>query len=197
MKETLAGPASFEEMLQKSRFLARAWPITSVAAAHEQIALCTLEDASHHCWAYRFGDQYRWADAGEPSGSAGRPILQAIDGQAVSQCLVVVTRWFGGIKLGVGGLVRAYGGCAAECLRLSVRRPLVDLCRIRIEVSFAHESLLRQALSDLHGQIVEDQYGDDGFACVVELPAVNQPALMLRLTDATRGRARMQTLGAT
>ncbi len=81
--------------------------------------------ATHNCWAYRIGQDYRFNDDGEPGGTAGRPILQAIEGQGVDRVVVVVTRWYGGIKLGAGGLARAYGGTAAECLRLAERTPLV------------------------------------------------------------------------
>jgi putative IMPACT (imprinted ancient) family translation regulator len=70
---------------------------------------------------------YRSSDDGEPAGTAGRPILAAIDGQGFDRVMVVVTRWFGGIKLGAGGLVRAYGGAAAECLRTAPRVPLVGM----------------------------------------------------------------------
>ena len=89
---------------------------------------CEIGDpqATHNCWAYRIGQQYRFSDDGEPGGTAGRPILQAIEGQGFDQVVVVVTRWYGGIKLGAGGLARAYGGCAAECLRLADRVPIVE-----------------------------------------------------------------------
>ena len=93
--------------------------------------------ATHNCWAYRIGSEYRFSDDGEPAGTAGRPILAAIDGQGCDQVVVVVTRWYGGIKLGAGGLVRAYGGCAAECLRAAPnagrwsRMPSVEL-RLRL-----------------------------------------------------------------
>src|SRR3546814_18000784 len=82
----------------------------------------SVPDATHNCWAWRIGDDYRSNDDGEPAGTAGRPILAAIDGQGMDRVVVVVTRWFGGIKLGAGGLVRAYGGTAAECLRRAVGR---------------------------------------------------------------------------
>ncbi|MFC6616804.1 IMPACT family protein [Deinococcus radiophilus] len=74
-------------------------------------------DATHHCWAYRIGELYRFNDDGEPGGTAGAPILRAIEGQGVQHVMVIVVRYYGGVKLGTGGLVRAYGGAAAECLR--------------------------------------------------------------------------------
>ena len=74
-------------------------------------------EATHNCWAYKIGQEYRFNDDGEPGGTAGRPILQAIEGQGMDRVAVLVVRWFGGVKLGAGGLVRAYGGCAANCGR--------------------------------------------------------------------------------
>src|SRR5690606_2732749 len=97
-------------------------------------------DASHHCWAYRIGNEYRYSDDGEPGGTAGRPILQAIDGQGYDRVVVLVVRWFGGIKLGTGGLIRAYGGCAANCLRAGTRIEWVPRARVRCRCTHAERS---------------------------------------------------------
>lgn len=134
---TLAREATLRQDVRKSRFVARASPVESVDAALAFIANVAVSDATHNCWAYRIGADYRFNDDGEPGGSAGRPILLAIDGQAMDQVVVVVTRWYGGIKLGVGGLARAYGGCAAECLRLAERRALVTRVRVQVHCDFA------------------------------------------------------------
>ena len=104
---TLAGPATFELEAKRSRFLARAAPVESPEAALAFLHEVADPQATHNCWAYRIGADYRSSDDGEPGGSAGRPILAAIEGQGVDQVMVVVTRWYGGIKLGAGGLVRA------------------------------------------------------------------------------------------
>ena len=107
MTDTLAGPADFLLEVKHSRFLAQAGPVDSAEAAHAFMATVADPTATHNCWAWRVGDQYRSSDDGEPAGTAGRPILAAIDGQGYDRVAVVVTRWFGGIKLGAGGLVRA------------------------------------------------------------------------------------------
>ncbi len=90
------------------------------AAAQERLVTLARRhpDASHHCWAWRLGNppRERSSDAGEPAGTAGAPILRALRGAGVSDVLAVVTRWFGGTKLGKGGLARAYGGVAREAL---------------------------------------------------------------------------------
>ena len=112
MLDTLAAPASHALEIKHSRFLAQACPINSAAEALAFFDAVSTPDATHNCWAYRYGNEYRSSDDGEPAGTAGRPILAAIDGQGYDRVAVVVTRWYGGIKLGAGGLVRAYGGTA-------------------------------------------------------------------------------------
>ncbi len=189
MTATLAAAAQFEEYIHKSRFLARAWPIDSVDSALAHVADCEREEASHHCWAYRHGQLYRFHDANEPAGTAGRPILQAIDGQGLDRVVVVVTRWFGGIKLGAGGLVRAYGGAAAECLRLAQRRELVTLQRIAVAAAFAFENPLRQIAHECGGHIFDERYDANGFACSIQLPASASERCAQRLRDASRGQA--------
>ena len=93
--QTLAAPARLEQVIRHSRFLAEAEPVEQLARLDEQLARLCASEASHHCWAWRYGDSYRSFDDGEPGGTAGRPILAAIDGQGLDRVLVVVTRWFG------------------------------------------------------------------------------------------------------
>lgn len=102
-----------------SRFLASVGPAHTEAQAAAFVSEVEAEyrDATHHCWAWRLHDgRFRSSDAGEPGGSAGRPILAQIEGRGLSDVVVVVSRWFGGTKLGVGGLIRAYGGAAGMAL---------------------------------------------------------------------------------
>ena len=113
MTDTLAGRASHLLEVKHSRFLAQAAPVATPDDALAFLREIAVPDATHNCWAYRIGGEYRSSDDGEPAGTAGRPILAAIDGQGFDRVMVVVTRWYGGIKLGAGGLVRAYGGAAA------------------------------------------------------------------------------------
>ena len=113
---TLSGLATSRQEIKKSRFIAAAGPVADEAAAKAFIAAHSDPTANHNCWAWRCGQNYRFNDDGEPSGTAGKPILAALDGQALDGVAVVVTRWFGGVLLGSGGLIRAYGGTAALCL---------------------------------------------------------------------------------
>ena len=127
-----AGVASAERREKGSRFLAELMPIDGEASAREGLRGVERRypDATHHCWAWRSGwpPHERSSDAGEPSGTAGAPILRVLRGAGVSDALMSVSRWFGGVKLGRGGLARAYAASASACLaaaRLVERRPTV------------------------------------------------------------------------
>jgi len=194
--EALTAEASLQQDVRKSRFLARAAPVESVDAAIAFFARVREADATHNCWAYRIGASYRFNDDGEPGGTAGRPILQAIDGQALDRVAVVVARWFGGIKLGAGGLVRAYGGTAAECLRLAPKTPLVERTTVVVRLDFAAAGALRARLAD-HDATKRGEHTDaDGVELTIELPAARVDALAQLVRDLTRGRGRLQPVVA-
>lgn len=192
---TLTAPAAHVIEVKHSRFLAQALAVDSADAA--QAALAALSDpaATHNCWAWRVGDQYRSSDDGEPAGTAGRPILAAIDGQGCDQVLVVVTRWYGGIKLGAGGLVRAYGGAAAECLRRADKRPLIAYAELEFACPFAHLGDAHAALNAVGASKSAESFDADGVTLRVRLPADRVDDLKTRLRDATRDRVRFAALG--
>ncbi|HEU4665302.1 MAG TPA: YigZ family protein [Dokdonella sp.] len=185
---TLRGETTLQQDIKKSRFLARAAPVDTPEAAAAFIARAGDAAATHNCWAWRVGANYRFSDDGEPGGSAGKPILVAIDGQALDRVAVVVTRWYGGIKLGVGGLMRAYGGCAAECLRRAERQPIVDLRRVRIRCDYASLPVLHARLRDFGAAKRAEHADGDGMEIDVELPAERMDALTAWVRDLTRGR---------
>lgn len=188
---TLAGESSLQQDVRKSRFLARAAPVETVEAALAFVVHVRDADATHNCWAYRIGTSYRFNDDGEPSGTAGRPILQAIDGQGLDRVAVVVARWFGGIKLGAGGLVRAYGGAAAECLRLAPKLPLVDRAAVVVRCDFAAAGVLRARLVD-YGATKRDERADaEAVELAIDLPASRVDAFSRFVRDLTRGRGRV------
>jgi uncharacterized YigZ family protein len=193
--DTLAAPAQHAIEVRHSRFLANAAPIVSAAEATSFLREVAVPDATHNCWAWRLGGEYRSSDDGEPAGTAGRPILAAIDGQGYDRVAVVVTRWYGGIKLGAGGLVRAYGGAAAECLRQAPRLPLVDTVTLAVHVAFEDVSLLHHLLPAFSAAKQSESFDAEGARIVVELPADQAGALKTRLRDATRDRARFDDEG--
>jgi len=187
---TLAAPARSESIVRKSRFLAQAIALDDPERAPAFLESVRESDATHNCWAYRIGDAYRSSDDGEPSGTAGRPILAAIDGQHCDRVMVVVARWFGGIKLGAGGLVRAYGGAASECLRNAVKAPLVELARIAIACGFEHVGAVHQLIAQFGAAKNAETFTGDGLHFDLELPRDRLPALQNALRDATRGQVR-------
>lgn len=193
MTDTLAAPATHALEVRHSRFLAHAAPVDAPAAAMAFIARASEPEATHNCWAWRIGQEYRSSDDGEPAGTGGRPILAAIDGQGCDRVAVVVTRWYGGIKLGAGGLVRAYGGTAAECLRLAERRLLVAMAALELACAFEDLGAVHVALTAHAAEKTGERFEADGAHLALSLPAARVEALQARLRDATRDRVRFTT----
>lgn len=192
---TLATAATHAIEVRHSRFIAHAVPVANVDDALHALADVSAADATHNCWAWRIGGEYRSNDDGEPAGTAGRPILAAIDGQGIDEVIVVVTRWFGGIKLGAGGLVRAYGGAAAECLRRAERRPLVAISEVVLHVPFEDLGTAHAALVAVSAEKTAETFDACGARLALRLPSDNVDALKLRLRDATRNRVRFDDNG--
>jgi uncharacterized YigZ family protein len=190
--QTLAGPATFELEAKRSRFLARAAPVESPEAALAFLHEVSDPQATHNCWAYRIGADYRSSDDGEPGGSAGRPILAAIEGQGVDQVMVVVTRWYGGTNLGVGGLVRAYGGAAAECLRTAARRELVPWVGAELACGFELANAVHGLLAEFGGEKLDETFDEAGLRLRVRLPDYTIDPLARRLRDISRGAASLR-----
>lgn len=188
---TLTAATRFQEEVRKSRFLANAAPVETPEAALAFVAAVSDPGATHNCWAYRLGGQYRFSDDGEPGGTAGRPILQAIEGQACDGVVVVVTRWFGGIKLGTGGLVRAYGGCAAECLRLADKVLLVALRRGRVACDFADLARFKARLGEIGMLIEGETFTDTGAVLGVAMPLDGVAQAEQLVADLSRGRTQI------
>jgi len=191
MSHTLAAPASHAIEVKHSRFLAQAAPVDTPADALAFLESVARTPATHHCWAYRIGADYRSADDGEPAGTAGRPILAAIDGQGFDRVIVVVTRWYGGVKLGAGGLVRAYGGTAAECLRTAPRIELVDYRELVVHAGFEDTGALHAALAAHGAERIDEAFDAGGLRMRLRIRADRVEALSAHLRDATRNRARI------
>jgi len=193
-RSTLAASARLAREVRKSRFVANAANVSTPQAALAFIDDVADRSATHNCWAYRIGLDYRFNDDGEPGGTAGEPILQAIDGQGFDQIAVVVTRWFGGIKLGAGGLMRAYGGCAAECLRAAPKHELVEMTRVEFSLSFSAIPVLYSRLVEFAAEKIGETFGDDGVLLRLRLPTDRIEALSVLLADLSRGRANLRRL---
>lgn len=188
MPFTLAAPCEYREEIRKSRFIALAAPVDSPAAAQAFIAAHSDRAASHNCWAWKCGAQYRFSDDGEPGGTAGRPILAAIDGQDCDHVAVLVIRWYGGIQLGTGGLARAYGGSAAKCLQGGERIALVERRQAQCHVPFAELARIRARLAEWQVSIESETFDADGALLQLALPAGQLEAVSRQLADLSRGQ---------
>ncbi len=189
---TLATPARADLKVVDSRFIAEAFPVDSEEAAEAQIAAIRKREhkATHHCTAYRVGragDTFRYNDDGEPSGTAGPPILRQIDARELTNTLVVVTRYFGGTKLGTGGLVRAYGDAAAAVLEAARIVERVERVPVRIRFAYDDTTPARQTLRRFDAEIEDEAYSD-----VTELTVAvrrsEAEAFVRAFTDALGGR---------
>jgi uncharacterized YigZ family protein len=186
----LAGIETSEQEIKKSRFIAIAGPVADEHAAKAFIAVHSDATANHNCWAWRIGQAYRFTDAGEPSGTAGKPILQAIDGQALDHVAVVVIRWFGGILLGSGGLIRAYGGTAALCLRAAEKVEFVAEVTATLQCGFSDLALVKARLIARPGlRIAGETFGADGAELTLVLPEADAEDVARMVADITSGRS--------
>lgn len=186
---TLLAKAEHWLEVKQSRFLATGFPISTTEQAMGLLEIAKQQAATHHCWAYRIGSNYRFSDDGEPSGTAGRPILSAIDGQQLDAVMVIVTRWYGGINLGTGGLVRAYGGAAAECLRLAERQPLVQLVEAKLQCDFSLTGSVHQLLQQYQAEKLDEGFNERGWQLHFRIPSQYLAPITTKINDLSRGAA--------
>lgn len=189
---TLDQPVTFSQDIKKSRFIAFASPITGEEDAKTFLAENSDFAANHNCWAWRTGQVYRFSDDGEPSGTAGKPILQAIDGQELDNVAVLVVRWFGGILLGSGGLIRAYGGTAAACLRLGEKSPVIAYLTATLSCPFSDLALVKSRLSAIRNLKVDaEDFTATGADMRLSVPTEEAEKLGRLLSDLTSGRVNL------
>jgi len=184
---TLAGPSSIEIEIKRSRFIAHAGRVDSLAntlAFYESVADVS---ATHNCWAWRLDHLYRFNDDGEPGSTAGKPILSAIEGKGLDHAMVVVTRHFGGIKLGVGGLVRAYSGSAAKCIDQAGIIEIQPRVECSIHAGFNWTGQVYAALEACDAQKLAENFREDGIEIQVEIAKSLFEKLKSLLRDTTRG----------
>ena len=189
---TLTEPFTCELEVKRSRFIAKAAPVDSPEGALRYLEAVREPDATHNVWAYKIGQQYRFSDDGEPSGTAGRPVLSAIEGQGLDGVMVVVARYFGGVKLGAGGLVRVYSGAAAECLRLAPRREVVPEVRARLLVPFELSNTLFHLLGGIKRE--SEVYTEYGLEVIFQLEESKFAAFSQQVRDSSRGKARLKQI---
>lgn len=166
--QTLAEPCQAVYEIKKSEFLAFAYPIANreQAMAHAQVLRQQYPDARHHCYGYIVGNPNNttsagFDDDGEPNGTAGRPILNVLQHKAIGNVIIIVVRYFGGIKLGAGGLTRAYATAAQMAVDQMVLTTFVPKSILRVATDFASEAQVRYLISQVGGEIVAVDYGSD------------------------------------
>jgi putative IMPACT (imprinted ancient) family translation regulator len=202
---TLASPMlDVELVVKKSRFIASAWPVESAADAQALIAARSDPSASHNCWAFRVRDGgTRSSDDGEPGGTAGRPILGAIEADGLDGVAVLVVRFFGGAKLGAGPLARAYAQAARDAVRAAPKAFVRAMTRARVVAPQQDIGLVYGVVQRVGATAVgEPEFGGgdggdggDELALEVSVAVDRAQALADAMAEATAGRARTEVLG--
>lgn len=191
---SIAAAVQAEYTIRKSRFVVHCSPVADQAATLDFYRSVADPAATHNCWAWVLQNTKRCNDDGEPAGTAGKPILAAIEGKGLSQVMVVVTRYFGGIMLGVGGLVRAYGGSAASCLDKAEWLEHYPTCQCRISVGFEHTGAIHAAVHACEAVKLAEDFAAEGLRLLVEVRLDRLRQFQTLLRDNTSGAASLQRL---
>ncbi|SME88767.1 YigZ family protein [Desulfovibrio gilichinskyi] len=187
-------PQRTEEIIKKSRFICDIRRVQSRDEAKEFIALIKKEfpDARHHCSAFIAGPSQTgdmgMSDDGEPQGTAGKPMLQVLQGSGIGDIAAVVTRYFGGILLGTGGLVRAYSGAVQQGLESLKVVMKVPMRIVTLDISYAQEGLLRRMLDEFSAEI-EDQTFGSGITFTLVMPSDQVENFTKTVIEETNGTA--------
>ncbi|MBV7540528.1 YigZ family protein [Acidovorax sp. sic0104] len=189
MPYTLAAPAHSEIVIKKSRFIGCVQPMADRASAQAAVDALWRQHpgAAHICWALLAGGQSAAVDDGEPGGTAGRPMLDVLRHQDLEGVLATVVRYFGGVKLGAGGLVRAYTDAVAQALLTAPKVPLQRMAALQCQVPYALEGLLRREIEAAGAEL-----GSVGHGTLVtlqwRLPEQQAAAFVRRINDIGQGR---------
>lgn len=189
---TIEKAGAAEQTINKSRFYAFAAHCQSEQAVGAFLRAIAAQHANAHHLAYAFrvktadglGNNMivpRFSDAGEPSGTAGKPILQMLEGRDLINVCVGVIRYYGGVNLGTGGLARAYGGTAKMALEASSLVPFVEMQVLKLSIHYKRVDELTNAVTKLNGKILDKQF-DDKVHVQVSLPAVEAKAFLARFS---------------
>jgi uncharacterized YigZ family protein len=184
-----------EEKLKGSKFIASAQPVDTEEKAVAFIGEIKKEfhDATHNCFAWKLGvgrrQKFRYNDNGEPAGTAGQPILKSINSAGVSNVCVVVSRYFGGTKLGTGGLMRAYGRMAYELLRSCEADKKYTSSTVTFTVEFDFVNVAHSVINSFSSELKDSRY-DERATFEVEVRESKLKAFRDKLTEATNGQVR-------
>ncbi|MFN4118332.1 IMPACT family protein [Acidovorax sp.] len=189
MPHTLAAPAHSEVLIKKSRFIGCVQPMADRASAQAAVDALWKQHpgAAHICWALLAGGQSAAVDDGEPGGTAGRPMLDVLRHQDLEGVLATVVRYFGGVKLGAGGLVRAYTDTVAQALLFAPKITLQRMATLQCHVPYALEGLLRREIEGASAELLSVQHGTL-VTLQMRLPESHAPAFVERINNSGQGR---------
>ena len=198
MPLTLAAPVHSELLIKKSRFIGCVQPVANRAVAQSVVAELWVQHpgATHVCWALLAGGQSAAVDDGEPSGTAGRPMLEVLRHQDLEGVLATVVRYYGGIQLGAGGLVRAYTDAVAQALRDAEKIAIVKHRNLRCAVPYALEGMMRRELVAAGAKLLDVSHGDSAVLSF-SLAEAGAATLLARLGELGQGQIVWQTEGDT
>lgn len=165
---TISAPLTHTIDVKKSQFIAHIYPCDSIDYALKILDKIKDDKASHNCWAFRTASYERCSDDGEPAGTAGRPILNAIQAESLVNVMVIVIRYFGGIKLGTGGLMRAYGQAARDALKLSSRLEVIQTKRVKLTTLSMNVGQVYQTLQSMMGRCKDIQMSEGSYTTMNE-----------------------------
>lgn len=188
MTWTLETETQNEIIVKNSVFRAFAASVASEEEAMAFLHKVQDSDATHNCWAFRIGQRFRSSDDGEPAGTAGRPILAVIEGQDFDGIIVVVTRWFGGVKLGAGGLVRAYSAAAASCLRGAEKKEHIERRQFQFHCPFSLYATVEAKLPQWQVEVASCVFDAEGACMIMNVPISTQEEFIMWVRDLTRGQ---------
>ena len=189
MSFSLTATAHHELVIKKSRFIACIEPVAGREEAQARVAALKAEhpDAAHVCWALLAGGQSAAHDDGEPSGTAGRPMLEVLRHQHLEGVMASVVRYFGGVKLGAGGLVRAYTDAVAQALLKAEKVPLISKTTLVCTVPYALEGMVRREVDLAKAQLLKVEHSS-GVCLTFSLPQSEAESMVVRLNDLGHGQ---------
>lgn len=191
---TVARRAEITEVIKGSRFIGQVASISGPEDARQLLAEARAEhpDATHHCWAYRCGTEMRFSDDGEPGGTAGRPMLELILKRDLDHTAAVVIRYYGGTKLGAGGLVRAYGGTVARTLDEAGVTPVLARSVLQLHVPFPLLDTVHR-FTDGFPELekLTEEYDAQGLRLEVRLVSAHTERFASELSELTSGQVQL------
>jgi len=196
---TIDRSSRIETKVKGSRFIAEALPAATVAAANEALEMTRKREhaAAHHCFAWRVGREenkkFKYSDDGEPSGTAGKPIFDILYGRDLTNSLVIVTRYFGGTKLGTGGLVRAYSDAARQALDRAGTRERYLTDRLRISVAFSFYDSFTRLTQKYQTERVSADFSEQTTQAI-DIRRSHTDKFVAELTEMTNGQAMIERL---